>query len=254
MRYLLIDIGNTALKWALYDDENCINQQSIPLNSPVPFSGLLYDIAVIANVGYKDQLLNEFLSNLKKPVLSCALNAEGQLYFQNKIIPLPITIAYKTPQTLGSDRIASVLGAYTLFPEKDVIIVDLGTCIKYEILTKNKVYLGGAIAPGIQMRYQAMHEFTAKLPALSIPEQKPNVIGKNTQEAMHAGVMQATHCEIKGMIELYKNELNNSNPIVILSGGDAQYFEAHKNLYTFVIENLVFIGLHSLAKIAKQYL
>ncbi|MCS7076197.1 MAG: type III pantothenate kinase [Bacteroidia bacterium] len=254
MQYLLVDIGNTAIKWALYADENCISQTTTSLHDSLPLSPTSFDLVVVANVGYTDTELKKLLPFKDKPIIFCTLNTEGNLCFQDKIIPLPIQVGYETPHTLGADRLASVLGTYVMYPHQDVIVVDFGTCIKYEILNKKGIYLGGSISPGLNMRYQALHHFTAKLPALSIPDKSPDIIGKNTFQSMNAGVLHGTYYEVKGMIEAYKNALHNKDALVIFTGGDMLYFEGYKNLYTFAVRNLVFTGLRLLAKIGMQHL
>lgn len=255
MRYLIVDIGNTAIKWGLFQDNNCIEKKTTSHTDNMPEFSTLPDFIVISNVGYSEERLQNLLRFVNTiPVLFCKLNEHGELYFEGKKIYLPVKIAYQTPHTLGSDRLASVLGAYSLYPYQNVIIVDFGTCIKYEALTAEGVYIGGAIAPGLNMRYQAVHHFTAKLPLLSVPDVPPEPVGKTTHEALHAGIMYATYCELKGMIEAYKETLNTQNAIVIFSGGEAQYFEAYKNLYTFATQNLVFTGLQVLAQSCMPYL
>jgi type III pantothenate kinase len=255
MKYLLIDIGNTAIKWGWFEKNICIEKKTTPHTDILPEFPLLPDFIVISNVVYNEQRLENLFSLYKNiPVVHCKLNEEGELFFQGKKIYLPVNITYQTPHTLGSDRLASVLGAYSLYPKQNVIIVDFGTCIKYEVLTKEGVYLGGAISPGINMRYQAVHHFTAKLPLLSVPETLPDPVGKTTHEAIHAGILHAVYCEVNGMIQHYKELLGMQEATVVFSGGEAQYLVAYKNLYTFATQNLVFTGLQMLAESCVKYM
>lgn len=250
MKYVLIDIGNTAIKWGWFENNICIEKKTTPHIDFLPEFSHSPDFIVLSNVGYNDEQLQRLLISYKDiPILHCALNQEGELFFQGKKICLPIQIAYQTPHTLGSDRLASVLGAYSLYPHQNLIIVDFGTCIKYEVLTNKGIYVGGAISPGISMRYKAVHHFTAKLPLLTALEKLPEPVGRNTNEAIHAGILHALYCEIAGMIDTYKKNLQMQETIVIFSGGESRYFEACKNLYTFATQNLVFIGLQYLADI-----
>lgn len=255
MKYLLIDIGNTAVKWGLFEGDTCVEKKTMLHNQILPSSLPQPDFIVLSNVGYSDEKLQNLLTLYKNvPVLHCKLNENGEIFFQNKKIHLPIKVAYQTPHTLGSDRLASVLGAYSLYPNQNVIIVDFGTCIKYEVLTDKGIYLGGAISPGINMRYQAIHHFTAKLPLLSVPEIFPEPVGKTTNEAIHAGIIHAVYHEVKGMIESYKKTLNTKQMIVLFSGGESQYLAGYKNLYTFATQNLVFTGLQMLAESCVKYM
>lgn len=255
MKYLLIDIGNTAIKWGGFEKNVCIVKKTTPHTDILPEFPFLPHFIVISNVGYSEERLQNLLFSYRDiPVVHCKLNEQGELFFQGKKICLPIEIAYQTPHTLGSDRLASVLGAYSLYPRQNVIIVDFGTCIKYEVLTDKSVYLGGAISPGITMRYQAVHHFTAKLPLLSVPEILPEPVGKTTHEAIHAGILHAVYCEVKGMIQSYKEVFNEEEAIIIFSGGEADYLAGYKNLYTFATQNLVFTGLQVLAESCVKYM
>lgn len=255
MKYLLIDIGNTAVKWGCFEKNVCIEKKTTAHADPLPEFVFSPDFIVVSNVGYSEEKLQNLLALYRSiPILYCKLNHDGELFFEGKKIYLPVRISYQTPHTLGSDRLASVLGAYSLYPHQNVIIADFGTCIKYEILTKEGVYSGGAISPGINMRYQAVNHFTAKLPLLSVPEKLPEPIGKSTNEAIHAGIMYATCTEVKGMITTYKELFGTQEAIVIFSGGEYQYFEAYKNLYTFATQNLVFTGLQYLAETCIKYM
>ncbi len=255
MKYLLIDIGNTAIKYGFFEGNTCIDKKTTPHNQILPNFLFCPDFIVLSNVGYSDEKLQNLLVSYENiPILHCKLNENGELFFEGKKICLPIEIAYQTPHTLGSDRLASVLGAYSLYPNQSVIIVDFGTCIKYEVLTDKGIYLGGAISPGINMRYQAIHHFTVKLPLLSVPETFSEPIGKTTDEAIHAGIIHATYCEVKGMIESYNKTLNTKQIIVLFSGGESQYLAGYKNLYTFATQNLVFTGLEYLAETCIKYI
>lgn len=156
--------------------------------------------------------------------------------------PLPFLNTYKTPQTLGKDRIAAAAGAYALFPGQDCLVVDCGTCIKYERLSAKGEYLGGNIAPGAAMRIKAMHHFTARLPEVTM-EIPPEMIGSDTTTALQNGALLGAVLEIEGFARLFAQ---NIGPLrVILTGGDAGLFYPHLKINGLTLEpHLTLIGLN----------
>ncbi len=157
--------------------------------------------------------------------------------------PIPISNAYQTPETLGKDRLAAVNGAFYLYPNENCLVIDAGTCIKYDLLTKNSIYLGGNIAPGIQMRFKAMHHFTAKLPLIKQGKIK-DIVGKTTETALRNGGQLAAAMEMKAFIAAYQEKFGQLK--VILTGGDANYFAKELKTQIFVHPNLVLIGLNKI--------
>lgn len=155
--------------------------------------------------------------------------------------PLPIFKNYDTPQTLGADRIAAAAGANFLFPEEDLVVIDMGTCITYDVIDRNATFQGGLISPGVRMRFNAMHTFTKRLPLFE-PEKDPELIGKSTRQAMQSGVMNGTLAEIEGIIERYRHKYPSLR--VVLCGGDAAFFESNLKPPIFAVPELVLIGLN----------
>lgn len=157
--------------------------------------------------------------------------------------PLPIQNLYLTPKTLGKDRLAAVIGAQSLFPNDNCLVIDAGTCVTYDILLKNKNYLGGNIAPGIEMRLKAMATFTARLPKIA---QAPidDLVGNNTETAIRTGGQLGAVHEMKAFIEAYQEKFGEIK--VILTGGDAEYFANKLKTQIFVHQNLVLIGLNKI--------
>ena len=154
---------------------------------------------------------------------------------------LPIKRGYATPETLGLDRIAAVVGAVMQCPDKAVLIVDAGTCVTYDLLTADGTFAGGNIAPGIRLRLRAMHEHTGKLPLIDDAGETPE-IGFSTETAMRAGAVLGVAYEIEGYIA----RLNKVYPdlFVFLTGGDALKLAAKIKSRIFVDENLVLTGLN----------
>jgi type III pantothenate kinase len=158
-------------------------------------------------------------------------------------LPLPITIKYATPETLGVDRIAGVCGAQQKFPGEPCLVIDAGTCITYDFINHDGEFLGGAISPGMMMRFQAVHTFTSKLPLVSRPE-KVVLIGDSTETCIQSGVIHGIVEELNGTIRRYQEEFAGLR--VILCGGDARFFENNLKGAIFAVPELVLSGLNSI--------
>ncbi|MDB2463004.1 type III pantothenate kinase, partial [Algibacter sp.] len=154
---------------------------------------------------------------------------------------LPFINLYSTPKTLGVDRIALVCGSFNQFFEKNVLIIDAGTCVTYDFINSDNEYLGGAISPGINMRYKALNNFTAKLPLLD--KEIPNdIIGNSTEAAIHSGVVFGFLKEIEGVIECYEEKY--SDLTVILTGGDTKFLSKQLKSSIFANPNFLLEGLN----------
>lgn len=161
-------------------------------------------------------------------------------------IPWPFAHRYQTPHSLGADRFAAIVAACNLCPGKPVLVVDAGTAITYDVAALGPEYLGGAISPGIRMRYQALHEFTARLPFIEKSSTAP-LIGDSTTNSLKAGVQTAAAKEVEGMIEAYKNQLGDDLQ-VFLTGGDSDYFEKQLKNVNFADALLVLRGIYFIIK------
>ena len=241
---LIIDVGNTNVKLAVFENNKLQHKEVIKSSRILStikklikkYPGLKR--AIISSVGrLNESVLNKIRSQIKLLVL-------------NSKIKLPFNNQYQTPNTLGVDRIALVSASAMLYPKKNVLIIDAGTCITYDIITKENNYLGGAISPGIALRYQALHNLTANLPLLSIKQPK-NLIGSNTNESIHSGVINGVLGEIKGAINDY--DKNFKELTVILTGGDAEFLskQLKSSIFAnsnFLLEGLNYILEHNLGK------
>ena len=147
------------------------------------------------------------------------------------------------PAMHHASRIAAVVGAIYLFPQKDVLIFDAGTCLTIDFANKNKQYLGGRISPGIAMRYHSLHNFTAKLPLLTYDE-KYMYLGNDTNTSIISGVQQGIMAEVKSVILDYQS--CNHETIIIFTGGDSLFFEKELKNSIFAEPNLVLIGLNEI--------
>lgn len=230
--YLVIDQGNTLIKVALFKNDNIewirtfssfssIEAQSSELNE------LNINAGIISSVSSDPVTITSLLPAINWLVLD-----------QNT--SLPVINLYDTPETLGKDRIAGAVAASAIFPGKDVLIIDAGTAITYDLINKEKKYLGGSIAPGLGIRFKGLHTFTGRLP-LYQPDYFIGVTGKNTYESIMSGVMTGTLFEMEGFISSYKEKYPEL--ITILTGGDANYFDKISKSNIFALPNLVLNGL-----------
>ncbi len=233
---LAIDSGNTRIKFGIYRDGQLLERQTWQD----------WDLEKIIFLTTNQNVKNVILSNVGQEVPAAIEAYLQQHFFYIRLdtqTPLPIQNAYKTPETLGKDRIAAVAGAFDMFPNQNCLAIDAGTCITYEFLTKAGVYLGGNIAPGLEMRLKAMHHFTAKLPLVQV-EKNENFIGNSTVSAMQNGAQWGAILEIEGIIDWCRSEWGEIN--VILTGGDADFFVKSLKSQIFVNPNLVLQGLNKI--------
>jgi type III pantothenate kinase len=154
---------------------------------------------------------------------------------------LPFKNLYKTPETLGTDRIAAIAGAKILYPQAHCLAIDAGTCITFDFIDADNNYHGGSISPGIDLRFKALHNFTARLPLVDRKE-RTDLMGANTEESMQSGVMRGIAAEIDGMIDSYRGRYPGLK--VIICGGDSPFFETNLKQSIFVVPDLVLIGLN----------
>lgn len=161
--------------------------------------------------------------------------------------PVPLINGYDTPNTLGTDRVAAAVGATVLFPERDCLVLDAGTCLTADLIDHTGTFRGGLISPGVQMRLRAMHEQTARLPLVDLPDVLPDadwptVTAKNTRQALLSGVLNGLLLEMNGLINTYRHE--RPDIVVLTCGGDASIFESRLNSPIFAASDLVLIGLN----------
>lgn len=233
---LAIDIGNTRTKLAFFADETLI--EKIVWDEFTPEN--IFDLATNRKV--KHIIFSSVASDFDQKIKN-QLSSHFFLLQLTTKTHLPIQNAYKTPSTLGKDRLAALVGAYSLFPNKTSLVIDAGTCITYDILNSEGVFLGGNISPGMKMRLKAMHSFTDRLPLPEIKTTKTNW-GDSTETALLNGVQLGTLLEIEGFIDLCHSDFGET--ITFLTGGDADFFANKIKKKIFVRSNLVLIGLNKI--------
>jgi type III pantothenate kinase len=231
---LAIDVGNTQIKLAVFELNTLIKKEIISyedwknkLKNSLKNFPKIKNI-VIASVGKLEK--DDFLG----------LNLEIEVTFISKESKFPFNNLYSTPNTLGIDRMILATGAVLQFPNTNRLVIDAGTCVTYDFIDQNDNYLGGAISPGIRLRYESLHNYTSKLPLLN--KENPNeIIGNSTVQSIHSGVVNGISLEIDGFINANLGE--NDNFIIILTGGDAEFLaERLKNTIfanpNFLLESL----------------
>ncbi len=231
---LIIDIGNTMAKVALFDDGEPVEVLTESNQSLDGLQALCskYPVerGIVATVIDLSERVQADLAALPFPLL--------RLDHQT---PLPVVNLYETPETLGYDRMAAVVGANELFPHRDILVIDAGTCITYEFIDSKGQYHGGNISPGMQMRFKALHRFTGRLPLVGATGRKLPM-GRDTETAIRAGVMKGMEYEISGYIESMKHKYPEL--LVFLTGGDEFSFDSTVKSIIFADRFLVLKGLN----------
>ena len=232
MRNLAVDIGNTAIKYALFEDEGLV------------YAGQAADEQALLGDSRLAAADNLILASVRQgqSILPDRMGVQGKVLQLTSETPVPVTNRYETPQTLGADRLAAVVGANYLFPDTDCLVIDAGTCITMDFVDRDKNYLGGSIALGLEMKFRALHTFTQKLPLLQRPPEAVPLAGRNTAGAIQSGVLNGTVAELNGLISAYRS--TSPDLVVVLCGGDAAFFETNLKAPIFVVPELVLIGLN----------
>ncbi len=232
---LIIDVGNTLVKFAVFEQDRIVEKHAITSEGFLNFFKTIIkkhrniDKCIVSSVA---KLMTDDVGYVQKKLNTLILNSETKLPFKN---------LYKTPKTLGVDRIALVCASVEQFPDKNVLIIDAGTCITYDFINTKNEYLGGAISPGIRLRYQSLHNLTANLPLLET-EMPENSIGNSTASSIHSGVVFGILKEIDGVIEDYQEKY--SDLTVILTGGDAYFLSKQLKNSIFANSNFLLEGLN----------
>jgi type III pantothenate kinase len=240
---LIIDWGNTRVKVAVFKKDMLIQQSVFNELSPEILVKEVTDFesmhTLLCSVSHRSDELEHFLKRQSKQLIKLSHHT-----------PLPLKVAYLTPKTLGYDRLANAAGAKKLSNnQKHCLIIDAGTCLKFDFLHAENGYLGGAISPGVEMRYKALNNYTAALPLITQPEIAP-LVGRTTLESMNSGVLNGMLNEIKGVIEQYQNDYEDLT--IFITGGDAHFFEKALKNDIFAHDFLTLLGLNEILEFNKS--
>jgi type III pantothenate kinase len=247
MTTLTLDLGNTALKYGLFEAAGLQEY------------GVLTDAAELAALWQRAQPVHAIWSSVAneagaQPWMAALAASDGLrqvLPFRPGFTPVPVHNAYATPHTLGADRLAAAVAAASFRPGQPTLVVDAGTALKFDLVTADGTYHGGSIGPGMRMRLQALHTFTGRLPLLHMPAvgEAVQLIGDSTASCLLSGVLRGTAAEVRGLVAEYEQLYPGIG--VLLTGGDAPYLKAALAPLTspiFVVPELVLLGLDKILR------
>jgi type III pantothenate kinase len=233
---LVIDLGNTNKKLALFQDGKLSELHLFPD----------INVSLIRDFIKQYPDINRCIlsSVIKHPVsLNHFLGKQYEFLELDEKTPVPVRNLYNQPKTLGNDRLAAAVAGASIFPGKDVLIINMGSCITYDFINSQNEYLGGSISPGMQMRFMALNTFTGKLPLVK-PKEAVELIGSNTENSVLSGVINGIIHEMEGTVDRYREKYHNLK--VILSGGDLIYFDKRLKISIFAVPNIVLQGLYQI--------
>jgi len=234
---LIIDIGNSRVKLAIF------KQRSILFFNQISVVDLEHSIKeTLANYPKIEQILLASVINLQRKKIKALFGRYNPIFLDHKL-KFPFVNLYKTPTTLGVDRLALASAAVCKYPDQNVVVIDLGSCLTYDFIDSKRNFHGGGISPGLQMRYKALNEYTDRLPLLDA-EIPVSIIGNTTESAIHSGVVFGIINEIEGIVASYDNKY--SNLIVILTGGDSNFLLKQLKISIFANSNFLLEGLNFL--------
>jgi len=234
---LCLDFGNTRMKAALFVDDDL--KETFVLNGDA--------LQQLQTIIEQDQPAHSILSSVidHDPEIETFLNTHTQFHKLSHLSKLPFTIPVGKPETVGADRLAIAAAAVHRFPKQNTLVVALGSCVTYNFINQQHELIGGAIAPGMEMRFRAMHEYTAKLPLAQADWNVP-LIGYDTATNLQSGVVLGMASEIDGFIDKYKKRFGNFN--AVLTGGAIPFFEPHLKNGIFADLDFIFKGLYAISQ------
>lgn len=233
---LILDVGNTLTKAGIFEGKT------------------LHEIfnSTELTIGFIEKIRNKY-KNITLAILSSLKDVNNEVleYLKNNYslieftehTPIPVRNLYQSPSTLGNDRLAGVIAAHTLYPDKNVLVIDAGTCITYDMITADGVYSGGSISPGLYMKFQALHTFTGKLPLIELKDFN-EIIGTNTEQSILSGVINGTVGEMDAIIEKYDKLYSPLKTLIC--GGDAHFLAVRLKSSIFAAPELVLLGLNEI--------
>ena len=234
---LCIDQGNSRTKVAVFTDDGKLFNHFIYKSFSSDDAGKICDLYNIEN-----SILSSVV-NIEPAVLNTLQRKTKRFVVLDHSTPVPIRNAYDTPNTLGQDRLAAAVGANAIKPNQNLLIIDSGSAITYDFVSEDNTFVGGNIAPGMKMRFVALKNQTKKLPLVELGEkQLIPLFGKNTNDAILAGVVRGVKYEVEGYMRTLQKRVGNCT--TFLTGGNAAYIMANVKLPMTFEKNLVLIGLN----------
>ncbi len=232
---LTIDVGNTRIKAAVFEGDILL-EYFVFLKNELQ-KNIKYILKKFKNTTH---LVVASVGNVEKEVF-LGFDNELTVHFVSHHDPFPFINKYETPEILGIDRLVLASGATLRFPDQNRLVIDAGTCITYDFIDQNNNYLGGAISPGLRLRYESLHKYTSKLPLLELESPK-HFTGTSTSQSIHSGVVNGLVYEIGGFIDEYMRL--SSNFIIILTGGDTEFLAKRLKNTIFANSNFLIESLN----------
>lgn len=227
----IIDAGNSSIKVSRFKSDQLKEVQRFPSEN-------LQELTSFLEESTGSFALSSVLSKSKTQEI---LDVNSNILLLETNTPVNMQINYGTTNTLGMDRLSNAVYAYHRTETDYAVVIDIGTCIKFDLVHKTDGYIGGSISPGINLRYKSLNDYTGKLPLLS-NKSLPELVGTSTNLSIQSGVMTGMNAEINGMMDQYRERF--SSLTFFMTGGDAQNFDIHSKNDIFADENLTLIGLY----------
>ena len=239
---VVVDAGNTRMKYAFFDDDRFVEARYCA-------DGLEQEVVKRKNAGTRIHLLLSGSGRIPEE-MRLRLRAVADAFWEaSSAMDLPLKIGYATPGTLGFDRIAVCTGAMKLFPGHPLLVIDSGTCITFNYVDASGVFLGGTISPGLELRFKSLHQHTARLPQVA-PEMEYGGVGTTTEEAIRNGVMEGMLFEVESYIRRFRERERAAE--IVITGGNARFLENHLSADARFCDILGFIGLNEILQYAKK--
>lgn len=247
MKILALDIGNYRIKVGMFRGENMewvrhLDPHDRKTIEYIAAWGRECDRIGLTNVNKYDDWVGRLQAMTHKPILEIS-----------GFTPAPIKNNYFSVQSLGADRFAAAVGAKKYAKDSAALVIDAGTALTYEFVSVDNEYIGGAISPGLHLRFRSLNQLTVRLPLVRPDNGEVSVVGTTTQECIRAGVQLGMTAEIQGMIEFYRREDEAIDLKVFLTGGDMTHFEKYLKTVNFAMPNLVLEGIQAIVEYNARY-
>ena len=239
---LVVDIGNNFFKLGIFENSNLVFS-FFDKNDKI-------DVEIEKIIRSYSKITSALISNVSSIEINDILNKLNiKIYELDSTFIFPFKLNYKTPESLGNDRLALAAAATILFPNSNNLVIDAGTCITIDFIDNNNHFMGGSISPGVKMRYDSLNHYTANLPLLK-NENNFNYPGDSTNASIHAGIIGGVSNEINGFIKQINSRNDKVN--VILTGGDAKILSKTLKITIFANQNFILEGLNSILNLNKN--
>ena len=239
---LVVDIGNNFFKLGIFENSNLVFS-FFEKNDKI-------DVEIEKIIHSYSKITSALISNVSSVKINDILNKLNiKIYELDSTFIFPFKLNYKTPESLGNDRLALAAAATILYPNSNNLVIDAGTCITIDFIDNNNHFMGGSISPGVKMRYDSLNHYTANLPLLK-NENNFNYPGDSTNASIHAGIIGGVSNEINGFIKQINSRNDKVN--VILTGGDAKILSKTLKITIFANQNFILEGLNSILNLNKN--